>query len=90
LWRDGFGFADVDDVISALRELTPNELVAHGISVAETWDEIDDPVLIGPEGLPIETWREGYPYDFKMSRHEYEPDPLIVGPPTLVAADAGE
>src|SRR5213075_1825119 len=40
--------------------------------VAETWDEVDDPVLIGPDGLPVETWREGYPYDTKMTRHEYE------------------
>jgi hypothetical protein len=47
LWRAGPGFADVDDVIDALRELRPEELVAHGIGVAETWDEIDDPVLIG-------------------------------------------
>ena len=72
LWRAGAGFADVDDVINALRDLSPDELVAQGISVAETWDEIDDPVLIGPDGLPIETWREGYPYDAKMSRSEYE------------------
>jgi polyphosphate kinase len=69
---DGLRFADVDDVINALRELSPDELVAHGISVAETWDEIDDPVLIGADGLPIETWREGYPYQSKMTRHEYE------------------
>jgi polyphosphate kinase len=72
LWRPGAGFADVDDVIEALRELSADELVAHGISVAETWDEIDDPVLIGPDGFPIETWREGYPYDTKMTRHQYE------------------
>ncbi len=32
----------------------------------------DDPVLIGEDGKPLETWREGYPYDEKMSRKEYE------------------
>ena len=35
-------------------------------------DHDDDPVLIGPDGLPVETWREGYPYDQRVSRREYE------------------
>ena len=38
----------------------------------EVDDHDDDPVLIGPDGLPVETWREGYPYDQRMSRREYE------------------
>ena len=32
----------------------------------------DDRDLIGPDGRAIETWREGYPYDERMSRREYE------------------
>ncbi len=32
----------------------------------------DDPVLVGPDGRPIDTWREGYPYEERMSRREYE------------------
>jgi polyphosphate kinase 2 len=32
----------------------------------------DDPVLIGADGRPVETWREDYPYDSLMSRSEYE------------------
>ena len=39
-----------------------------GASVEGTLDEIDDPVLIGPDGLPVDTWREGYPYGERMSR----------------------
>jgi polyphosphate kinase 2 len=35
-------------------------------------DAVDDPVLIGPDGEPVETWREGYPYDERMSRATYE------------------
>jgi polyphosphate kinase 2 len=35
-------------------------------------DRDDDPVLVGPDGRPVETWREGYPYDTRMSRQEYE------------------
>ena len=32
----------------------------------------DDPILLGPDGKPIETWREDYPYDVRMTRSEYE------------------
>jgi polyphosphate kinase 2 len=35
-------------------------------------DHDDDPVLIGPDGRAIETWREGFPYGERMSRAEYE------------------
>ena len=35
-------------------------------------DRDDDPVLVGPDGHQIETWREGYPYQTRMSRAEYE------------------
>ncbi len=63
---------DLSDIIDALQDLSAEELLAHGLSADSTWDEIDDPVLIGPNGLPIETWREGYPYDQWMSRSEYE------------------
>jgi polyphosphate kinase 2 len=31
-----------------------------------------DPVLVGPDDRPIETWREGYPYHERMSRKEYD------------------
>jgi polyphosphate kinase 2 len=55
-----------------LRESSLEELDALGLSVDGTFDEIDDPVLIGPDGLPIETWREGYPYDVKLTRDEYD------------------
>ena len=36
----------------------------------EDWD--DDRDLFGPDGLRVETWREGYPYDERMPRREYE------------------
>ncbi|MFF0163588.1 polyphosphate kinase 2 [Streptomyces sp. NPDC005263] len=32
----------------------------------------DDPVLIRPDGTPIDTWRENYPYDQRMERGEYD------------------
>jgi polyphosphate kinase 2 len=36
----------------------------------EDWD--DDGELFGPDGERVETWREGYPYDEKLPRREYE------------------
>jgi polyphosphate kinase 2 len=35
-------------------------------------DPVDDSQLAGPDGRPVQTWREGYPYDERMSRREYE------------------
>lgn len=36
-------------------------------------DDDDDPVLLTkPDGHIVDTWREGYPYDERMSRTEYE------------------
>jgi polyphosphate kinase len=41
-----------------------------GYSVVETDD--DDPILLGRDGEAVDTWREGYPYDARMDRDEYE------------------
>jgi polyphosphate kinase 2 len=60
------------DAITSLRELSAEELLASGLSVDGTFDEVDDPVLVGPNGLPVETWRQGYPYKERLSRGEYE------------------
>src|ERR1700760_2769247 len=38
----------------------------------ESEDSIDDRLLVGPDGKAVETWREGYPYDERMTRDEYE------------------
>ncbi|WP_344607070.1 polyphosphate kinase 2 [Streptomyces glaucus] len=32
----------------------------------------EKPILLDADGSPIETWRENYPYDRKMSRSEYD------------------
>jgi polyphosphate kinase 2 len=36
----------------------------------EDWD--DDGELFGPDGRRVDTWREGYPYDERLPRKEYE------------------
>ncbi len=48
-----------------------NEMVAAGYTVRAD-EHGSDPDLIGPDGKPVETWREDYPYDERMSRDEYE------------------
>ena len=32
----------------------------------------DDPVLLRRDGTPVDTWRQNYPYDERMSRAEYD------------------
>ena len=32
----------------------------------------DDPILVGPDGRPVTTWMEGYPYQERMTRRDYE------------------
>ncbi|MGN9809061.1 polyphosphate kinase 2 [Micromonospora sp. BQ11] len=32
----------------------------------------DDPILLNPDGSPVDTWREDYPYDERMDRDEYD------------------
>ncbi len=41
-------------------------------------DEVDDPILIGPDGRPVESWRTGYPYDELLSRADYETDKRLL------------
>ncbi|WP_449062432.1 polyphosphate kinase 2 [Planomonospora algeriensis] len=35
-------------------------------------DDDDDPVLRRRDGSPVDTWREHYPYDARLSREEYD------------------
>lgn len=63
---------DLDDIINSLQDLDDHEFEERGLTVTGTWDEVDDPVLIGPDGTPVDTWKEGYPYEVRMTRREYE------------------
>ncbi|MEI2620096.1 MAG: hypothetical protein V9G09_05085 [Candidatus Nanopelagicales bacterium] len=63
---------DLQEIIASLQDLEDDTFERHGLTATGTWDEVDDPVLIGPEGMPVETWREGYPYTDRMTRHNYE------------------
>jgi polyphosphate kinase 2 len=63
---------DLDEAASWLRELSVEDLVGRGLSVQGTFDEVDDPVLLGPDGRPVESWRQDHPYDERMTKEEYE------------------
>ena len=47
-----------------------DRLHIDGHTIGEDHD--DDPVLIGPDGLAVDTWRENYPYDERLPREEYD------------------
>src|SRR5688500_6352492 len=46
-----------------------DRLKIDGHTIGEHHD--DDPELIDPAGRAVDTWRENYPYDERMSRNEY-------------------
>ena len=69
---DSESVVDLADIITSLQELTDAEIAENGFTVEGTLDEVDDPILLGPDGRPVDTWRERYPYDERMSRHDYE------------------
>jgi polyphosphate kinase len=49
----------------------PEDLaVLAGMKVID--DDDDDPILYWPDGRPVDTWREDYPYDERLPRPEYE------------------
>ena len=47
-----------------------DSLHIDGHTIGEDVD--DDPLLLGPDGRAVDTWRENYPYEERMPREEYE------------------
>jgi len=45
-------------------------LESHDFRVHD--DDDDDPILLDVNGVPVDTWRENFPYDERMGRDEYE------------------
>ena len=44
----------------------------RGYRLLADTEDLDDPLLVGPDGRVLDTWREGYPYNERMARPEYE------------------
>jgi hypothetical protein len=53
-----------------------DELGREGYTVRD--DHGEDPILIGPDGSAVETWRDNYPYDKLMSRNDYEVEKYLL------------
>ena len=60
---------DMEPVRENLREFI-DKLVDQGYTVRD--GQSPDPDLIDPGGSAVETWREDYPYDERMTREDYE------------------
>jgi polyphosphate kinase 2 len=63
------------DVDESGRPVPSEELVEGHPHLQDLTVEDDadgDPILLQPDGTPVDTWREDYPYDERMSREEYE------------------
>ena len=63
--------SNVFDAIPSPGSEDPADLaVLAGLTVEDNDD--DDPVLLWPDGTPVDTWREEYPYGQRMTRDYYE------------------
>ncbi len=60
---------DSDEMLEAPH---PTEDLAGWSVDDKSGDAVDDQLLVRPDGTRIQTWREGYPYDERMTRDEYE------------------
>src|SRR3954453_2332545 len=47
-----------------------------GYRVAD--DDDDDPGLLNADGTPVDTWREDYPYGFRLPRADYDHDKRLL------------
>ncbi len=79
----GLGVVDrglVDRVFTEALTHTGRDLLAHldGFTLTADNEDLDDPALVTAEGRLIDTWREGYPYDERLSRAAYEMDKRLL------------
>jgi polyphosphate kinase 2 len=56
--------------VKARASTTADDLLKSDVEI-ET-DDAGNPVLLDASGKRVDTWREGYPYDERMSRKEYD------------------
>src|SRR3954447_22263600 len=47
-----------------------------GFTVIDNDD--DDPILLAPDGSQVDTWRDGYPYEFRLERDAYDIDKRLL------------
>ena len=58
--------------LSTMAETHENDLPVIDLAQIEGYvvddSDEDDPVLLRPDGTPIETWREDFPYEERVTR----------------------
>jgi len=59
------------EVLARFPELQHDEMVVE-------YEDGDDPILLRPDGTVVDTWRENYPYDTRLSREEYDLDKRLL------------
>jgi polyphosphate kinase 2 len=57
-----------DELRRAAEKVFPE--LGEGIEV--DWTDVDEPDLRWPDGSQVDTWRENYPFDARISRAEYD------------------
>ncbi len=55
-----------------MTEIDLNALATSDLGFTVNDEDDDDPVLLDHDGNPLQTWRERYPYDARLSRRHYE------------------
>jgi polyphosphate kinase 2 len=55
-----------------MAEIDLNKLSTDDLGYTVDDEDDDDPVLLDRDGNPVDTWRERYPYDERLSRGQYE------------------
>ena len=61
-----------------IRVPLPSDLVSHLDELRVVYTDDDEPVLVRLDGERVDTWREGYPYDERMSRADYDRDKRLL------------
>jgi polyphosphate kinase len=65
------------DVASGGRA-NPLELTEELAHLRVDMDSDGEPILVGEDGTIVDSWREGYPYQDRLSRGEYEKDKRLL------------
>ncbi|HEV2638099.1 MAG TPA: polyphosphate kinase 2 [Actinocrinis sp.] len=67
---------DGDPRANGARLVLPDVTDLEGLRIEE--DDDDDPILIGADGVPVNTWQENYPYQERLPRPDYERDKRLL------------
>ncbi len=67
---------ETGELAEELAELSIGPVKIRELMVEDADD--DDPQLLFRDGRPVDTWREGYPYDERLTREVYDRDKRLL------------